>query len=301
MVPSGATRSTRLVLRITSRHPFVRTSEIGTLASRRGRLRQKGAHQRRRGGNMRSSTIRAAFACLLAVASAAASAQTADTVLVNGKVVTVDDRFTIAEALAVGGRRIVAVGTTAEIETLKGPQTRVIDLGGKTVIPGLIDNHAHWIRAAEHDELRFDGVTSREQAVKMVADRVGAASPGEWIVVLGGGREEQFTDPPAGFPLEELDRIAADNPVVLQAVYNHSYLNTAALKAAGIDAGTPDPQGGKIDKGADSKPTGLVRGPGGVAFVAARIPLKDQDAWLANTRRLVAYLNGLGITAWSDL
>src|SRR5262249_10583026 len=98
----------------------------------------------------------------------------------------------------------------------------------------------------------------------------------------------------------ELDRVAPDHPVVLQAVYNHSYLNSAALKAAGIDERTNDPPGGRIEKDAAGKPTGLIRGPGGVAFIAAKIPLKDQEAWLANTRQLVAYLNALGIPAWSD-
>src|SRR5437588_479858 len=98
--------------------------------------------------------------------SNAASAQMlADTVLVNGKIVTVDDRFTIAEALAIKNDRIVAVGSTAEIEKLKGPSTRVLDLAGRSVIPGLIDNHAHFMRAAEywHREVRLDRVTSRNE------------------------------------------------------------------------------------------------------------------------------------------
>jgi predicted amidohydrolase YtcJ len=242
------------------------------------------------------------FALALAVlaAPAATRAQAPDTILVNGKVVTVDDRFTIAQALAIKGERIIKVGTTAEIEALKGASTRTIDLDGRTVIPGLIDNHAHWVRAAEHDELRFDGVTSRQQALKMLAERVRATPAGEWIVVLGGWSEEQFTDEPKGFPLEELDRIAPNHPVVLQAVYNHSYLNSVALVAAKIDASTSDPQGGKIEKDSGGKPTGLVRGAGGVAFIAARVPLQNQEAWLANTRKLAAYLNSLGITAWLD-
>ena len=251
---------------------------------------------------MRSSFGRAILLVLALVAAAAgpASAQAPDTVLVNGKIVTVDDRFTIAQALAIKGERILKVGTTAEVEALRGPQTRVIDLAGRTVIPGLIDNHAHWVRAAEHDELRFDGVTSRQQALKMLADRVHSVPAGEWIVVLGGWSEEQFTDESRGFSLEELDRIAPNNPVVLQAVYNHSYLNSVALIAAKIDAGTPDPQGGRIEKDAGGKPTGLVRGAGGVAFVAARVPLQNQEAWLANTRKLVSYLNSMGVTAWLD-
>jgi len=82
---------------------------------------------------------------ILVAAPFTAAAQVPDTVLVNGKVVTVDDRFTIAQALAIKGGRILNVGTTAEIEALKGPSTRTIDLGGRTVIPGLIDNHAHWV------------------------------------------------------------------------------------------------------------------------------------------------------------
>jgi len=237
---------------------------------------------------------------LFAAAAGPASAQAPDTVLVNGKIVTVDDRFTIAQALAIKGERILKVGTTAEVEALRGPQTRVIDLAGRTVIPGLIDNHAHWVRAAEHDELRFDGVTSRQQALKMLADRVHSVPAGEWIVVLGGWSEEQFTDESRGFSLEELDRIAPNNPVVLQAVYNHSYLNSVALIAAKIDAATPDPQGGRIEKDAGGKPTGLVRGAGGVAFVAARVPLQNQETWLANTRKLVSYLNSMGVTAWLD-
>src|SRR5712691_4302569 len=115
-----------------------------------------------------------ALALAVLAAPAVSRAQAPDTILVNGKIVTVDDRFTIAQALAIRTGRIVKVGTTAEIEALKGAATRTIDLGGRTVIPGLIDNHAHWIRAAEHDELRFDGVTSRRRAIEMLAQRVRA-------------------------------------------------------------------------------------------------------------------------------
>src|SRR5215831_3790970 len=197
-------------------------------------------------------------ACLIALAVMTAPivvrAQAPDTILVNGKIVTVDDRFTIAQALAISGGRIAKVGATAEIEALKGPQTRVIDLAGRTVIPGLIDNHAHWVRAAEHDELRFDGVTSRARALELLAERVRITPPGQWIVVLGGWSEEQFTDEAKGFPLEDLDRIAPNHPVVLQAVYNHSYLDTVAMVAAKIDASTSDPPGGLIDKDATGKP-----------------------------------------------
>jgi predicted amidohydrolase YtcJ len=242
-----------------------------------------------------------ALALLLGTTPAAAQTATADIVLVNGKIVTVDDRFTIAQALAIRDQRIVAVGTNAEIDKLKGPQTRTVELAGRTVIPGLIDNHSHWIRAAEHNELRFDGVTTRKRAIALLNDRVRAAKPGEWIAVLGGWSEQQFTDEERGFSRAELDAIAPDHPVVLQSVYNHSTLNSAALKAAGIGESTANPPGGQIEKDTDGRLTGVVRGAGGVAFVAAKVPLSDQETWFANTRKLVSYLNSLGITAWSDL
>src|SRR5262245_48044528 len=188
------------------------------------------------------------------VALTAQVAAAADLVLVNGKIVTVDERFTIAQALAVKDQRIVAVGTNGEVRRQAGKSAKVIDLKGKTVISGLIDNHSHWIRAAEFDELRFDGVTSRRQALRLLTQRVQAAKPGEWMAVLGGWSEEQFTaDEARGFPLAELDRIAPDNPVVLQAVYNHSYLNSAALRATGIDATTADPPNGRIERDAQGR------------------------------------------------
>jgi predicted amidohydrolase YtcJ len=235
-----------------------------------------------------------------AFAAPAAGAEAPDSILYNGRIVTVDERFSVVEAVAIRGERIVAVGTAADLLMLKGQATQLVDLRGKTVIPGLIDNHAHFIRAPEHDELRLDGVTSRRDALAMLAARVRAARPGEWVVTLGGWSEEQFTDEPRGFPREELDRVAPSTPVVLQAIYNQSYLNTAALKAAGIDAKTPDPRGGRIERGAKGQPTGLVRGAGGVAFVAAKIPLPDKAAWTQNAKRLVAGLNAMGLTAWYD-
>jgi len=237
---------------------------------------------------------------LLSISAAALAAETADTILVNGKIVTVDDRFAIAQAVAIKGTRIIAVGRNNDIRKLAGGNTREIDLEGRTVIPGLLDGHSHWVRAAEHDELRFDGVTSRSQALRMLADRVRTAKPGEWIAVLGGWSEQQFTDEQRGFPLEELDRIAPNNPVVLQAVYVHAYLNSAGLKAAGIDGKTPNPRNGTIEKDASGGLTGVVLGAGGVAFVAGKIPKYESEAWLANTRKYIAYLNSMGITGWLD-
>jgi len=245
-------------------------------------------------------TMLLAFVWLIAVGSPIRAAEKADIILVNGRVVTIDDRFSVAQGVAIRGPRVVAVGRNGDVLELQGSGTRIIDLKKRMVIPGLIDNHAHFIRAPEHDEMRLDGVTSRKRVFAMLIERVRGARPTDWIVTLGGWSEDQFTDDPHGFSREELDRVAPENPVVLQAVYSRSYLNTAALKAAGIDANTPDPRGGRIEKDPSGVPTGMVSGPGGVAFVAARIPLPEPEQWIENVRKFVAGLNAMGITAWYD-
>src|SRR5690349_5441547 len=141
----------------------------------------------------RSNTMKTAITvALLAAAASAVAAERADTILVNGNIVTVDQRFSSAQAVAIRGGRFVAVGRNADVLEFQGPGTKVIDLKRRTVIPGLIDNHAHFVRAPEHDELRLDGVTSRAKALAMLAERVRAAHPGEWIVTLGGWSEDQF-------------------------------------------------------------------------------------------------------------
>jgi predicted amidohydrolase YtcJ len=250
---------------------------------------------------IRSLSASLAFFFLLSAFTVSA-ADPPDLVLVNGKVVTVDDRFTIAQALAIKGQRIVAVGNSADMRKLAGPSTKVLDVRGRTVIPGLIDNHAHFVRVAEkwHSEMRLDGVTTRAEAIRMLQDRVRRAKPGEWIVTLGGWSEEQFTDDARGFPRSELDQLAPNNPVALQAIYRHTYLNTAALKAAGIDEKTPNPPGGTIGKDANGTPTGVVAGAGGVAFVAAKVPLAEKLQWLQNARSVVQFLNSTGMTTWMD-
>ncbi|MDP2238817.1 MAG: amidohydrolase [Burkholderiales bacterium] len=253
--------------------------------------------------NRMSALIRTAVAVVMALtAGLSTAADVADTVLVNGKVVTVDDRFTIAQAVAIKDGRVIGVGNSEEIRKRAGKDTKVIDLKGKTVIPGLIDNHAHFIRVAEkwHWEMRLDGITTRKQVVQMIADRVKSARPGEWIVALGGWSEDQFTDDKRGFPLDELDKLAPNNPVALQAIYRQTYLNSAALAAMKIDETTADPRGGKIEKDAGGKLTGLVSGAGGVAFIAAKVPLAEKELWLENARKVATNLNSMGMTTWMD-
>ena len=248
--------------------------------------------------------VRALVVAAVAAAwSNAAPAQTAaDTVLLGGKIVTVDDRFTIAEALAVKGERIVAVGSTADIEKLKGPATRVVDLNGRTVIPGLIDNHAHFMRAAEywHREVRLDGVTSHKEALNLIKEKVGQSNPGEWVVVLGGWSEEQFTDEPRGFTKTELDAIAPNNPVALQLFYFRVYANSAALKAMGIEPTTPDPSGIKIEKDDKGQLTGALNGGPAIGLLRAKLGEVARDKAVENARLLMHDLNKMGITAFQD-
>jgi predicted amidohydrolase YtcJ len=226
-----------------------------------------------------------------------------DTILINGKIVTVDDQFSVVQALAIAGGRIAATGRSETIRRLAGPATRIIDLKGRTVVPGLIDNHAHYMRAAEYwdREVRLDGVTSHKRALDMIAAKARAAKPGEWVLVLGGWAEEQFTDVPRGFTKAELDTAAPQNPVAVQLIYNRIYANTAALQTLKIDANTPDPRGGKIEKDASGQPTGVLNGGGAVGWALAQLGEVSPEAMKANARLLLRDLNSVGITAFHDM
>ena len=243
-----------------------------------------------------------ALTLFIIAAAAVANAQTADTILVNGKIITVDDRFTIAEALAVRGERIIAVGSNADIEKLKAPSTRVVDLNRRTVIPGLIDNHAHFMRAAEywHREVRLDGVTSHKQALELMAEKARRSKAGEWVVVLGGWSEEQFIDEQRGFTKQELDAIAPNNPVALQLFYFRVYANSAALKAMGIEPTTTDPSGIKVEKDDKDQLTGALNGGPAIGLLRGKLGEVAREMAVENARQLMLDLNKMGITAFQD-
>ncbi|MDQ5840375.1 MAG: amidohydrolase family protein [Chloroflexota bacterium] len=191
--------------------------------------------------------VLAALACGVSGLGAQQPASQADLILSNGKIITVDERFTIAQAVAVRGDHIVAVGTNQEIARLAGPTTRRIDLRGRTVVPGLIDNHMHLLRYGTtwRYEVRWDGVESRKEALEMLRARTQTVKRGEWIYNLGGWAIEQFADDPKPFTREELDRVAPNHPVFLQAAYYEAYLNSRALQRLGIDVGrVPRPSTG---------------------------------------------------------
>jgi predicted amidohydrolase YtcJ len=189
----------------------------------------------------------------------------ADLVLTNGKVVSVEDGATEAQAVASRAGKIVAVGTNTEIQKLVGPNTQVIDVKGQLVIPGFIEGHGHFtgIGTAELG-LKLMNTKSWDDIVAMVAERVKTAKPGEWIYGRGWHQEKWNARPDPhveGFPTHEsLSKVSPDNPVVLTHASGHaSFVNAKAMELSGITAATKDPEGGDLIRDAKGNPTGLLR------------------------------------------
>lgn len=197
---------------------------------------------------------------LIAIAGNSLGTAGPDSVYVNAKVITVDERFSIAEAFAIEGNRFVAVGKREDIQALAGEKTEVFDLQGRTVIPGMIDNHNHFIRGAEHWSklLRLDGVTTRQAALERIKAHGTGLAEDDWLLVLGGWNEEQFTDDPRGFSLEELDDIAGDRPAFIQVQYSHAYVNSVFLKLVGAPE---HPSGSSKNVGSGSSRLESIFGP----------------------------------------
>ena len=243
-----------------------------------------------------------------------AAAPVADIILTNGKIITVDSQFRIAQAVAVRGDRIMAVGTNQEITRLAGPSTRRIDLRGRSMVPGLIDNHAHFQEEGAYWtlELRFDGVDSRKQALEMIRAKAKQSGPGKWVYNLGGWSTDQFTDDKKEFTREELDKVAPDNPVFLQFTRYAQYLNSKAIDVLGIDKWTD----AWIERDASGRPTGITRVAGreklfdAAGFLdapnggRAKLPM---DVIVASQKAMLRDLAAAGLTAsggqclWEDL
>jgi predicted amidohydrolase YtcJ len=233
-----------------------------------------------------------------AVMLVAQQAAPPDVILSNGKIITVDDRFSIAQAIAVRGDRFVAVGTNQEITKLAGPNTRRIDLRGRAVVPGLIDNHAHFMEEGAYwqVELRLDGVESRKQALEMIRARAQSRKPGEWVYTLGGWSPDQFADDSRPFTREELDKYAPANPVFLQFTRERTYLNSRAVDAVGLDKIT-EPW---VLRDAGGRPTGVIDGDGGTAQVrnaAGFLRNLPKDIFESSSMAMLRDLNAAGLTA----
>jgi predicted amidohydrolase YtcJ len=184
-------------------------------------------------------------------------AQDMDLVVVDGNVYTVNEKQPNAEAFAVRDQRIAFVGSTADVEKLRGANTRVIELGGKTVVPGLTDSHCHIFGIGEREmRLNLEGTNSLQDFLAKVKERVSQTEKGKWIT--GRGWIETFWKPPQFPSRQDLDEIAPDNPVFLKRADGHaSVVNSAALKIAKIDKNTPNPFGGEISK-TNREPNGML-------------------------------------------
>jgi predicted amidohydrolase YtcJ len=228
-----------------------------------------------------------------------AQQSTADFILTNGKIITVDERFTIAQAVAIKGDRIVATGTNQDIGRLAGPGTRRIDLRGRTVTPGLIDNHLHLLRGGTtwQWEVRWDGVDSRKQALAMLRRRAAAIGPGDWVFNLGGWTVDQFTDDKKPFTRAELDQAVPDHPVLLQASYYRTYLNSKGLQALGIDDKTPTDAW--VVRDASGKATGEIE-EAGVRQVVGKLPMRSPEEIERSTAVMLRDLHKAGLTSFGS-
>ena len=228
-------------------------------------------------------------------------AQQPDAVLVNGKIVTVDRSSSTREALAIRDGRILALGTSAEIRKLAGGTTRVIDLQGRTVIPGLIDSHMHAIRAAQFfaTEVNWTGASSLEEALTRMRDAA-RARPGAWLIVAGGWTERQFKE--RRRPTQaELQSAASGNPAYVQLGYQWAVMNDAAWKALKISTDADLPAGGKFERDPSGALTGAVTGPQ-TAIVALfdKLPAPTYEQKVEGTLKFFRELNRLGMTGVVD-
>ncbi|MDQ0509831.1 amidohydrolase [Ancylobacter amanitiformis] len=229
---------------------------------------------------------------------------TADLILLNAKVTTLDRANPQAEAVAVTGGRIHLAGPAAEVMALAGPKTQVIDVGGRRVIPGLIDSHMHIIRGGlnYNMELRWDGVRSLSHAMEMLRRQVDNTPAPQWVRVVGGFTEHQFAE--KRLPtLEEINAIAPDTPVFILHLYDRALLNGAALRAVGYSRDTPNPPGGEIARDAAGNPTGLLIAQPNAAILYATLakgPKLPAEYQKNSTRHFMREMNRLGVTGVID-
>jgi predicted amidohydrolase YtcJ len=228
----------------------------------------------------------------------------ADLILLNGKIATQNDRRAFASAVAIRGGKFVAVGEAKDVEARRGTDTKVIDLGKKTVIPGLNDSHLHLIRGGLNYnlELRWDGVPSLADALRMLREQARRTPAPQWVRVVGGWTEFQFAE--RRMPtLEEINEAAPEAPVFVLHLYDRAILNQAALRAVGYNKETPDPPGGEIQRDARGNPTGLlIARPNATILYAtlAKGPKLPPEEQLNSTRQYMRELNRLGVTSAID-
>ncbi len=228
----------------------------------------------------------------------------ADLILFNGQFHTVDRTKPLASAVAITDGRFVVVGNDNQAMALRGPNTQVVDMHGRCVIPGLNDSHLHLIRGGLNYnlELRWEGVPSLADALRMLKDQADRTPTPQWVRVVGGWNEFQFAE--KRMPtLEEINQAAPDTPVFILHLYDRALLNRAALRVAGYTRDTPNPPGGEIVRDSNGNPTGmLVARPNAMILYSTlakgpKLPLEYQ---VNSTRQFMRELNRLGLTSAID-
>jgi predicted amidohydrolase YtcJ len=228
---------------------------------------------------------------------------TADLILHGGKITT-NDAPPEVEAVAITGGRVAAVGTDSEVLKHRGPGTTIVDLAGRRAVPGLNDSHLHLIRGGLNFnlELRWDGVPSLADALRMLKEQAQRTPPPQWVRVVGGWSEFQFAE--RRMPtLAEVNAAAPDTPVFILHLYDRAILNAAALRAVGYTKDTPDPPGGEIQRDKQGNPTGiLIARPNAMILYAtlAKGPKLPPTYQLNSTRHFMRELNRLGVTSAID-
>jgi predicted amidohydrolase YtcJ len=229
--------------------------------------------------------------------------QPADLVLRHGKIITVDHEFSIEEAVAIKGGRFIVVGSDRDVRPTMGPTTRVIDLGGRTVIPGLIDSHIHATVAGLNwnGEIHLENTRTLADALGMIAAAAKSRPAGSWIVVAGGWVPTQFAE--RRFPgRAELDQIAPSHPVYVQYLRQGALLNSAALKALAISNQTAEPQGGKFERDPRSgELTGWLEGVAGWDYAYSKIPHLTMEQVRQSLLDCFRQLNRFGLTSVLDV
>jgi len=228
----------------------------------------------------------------------------AELILYNGHFHTLDKHNPIASAVAIENGKFVAVGETEEVMRLRDSATKLVDLAGHTVIPGLNDSHMHLIRGGLNYnlELRWEGVPSLADALTMLKEQALRTPSPQWVRVVGGWTEFQFAE--KRMPtLEEINTAAPDTPVFILHLYDRALLNRAALRAVGYTKDTPNPPGGEIQRDKHGNPTGmLVAKPNAMILYStlAKGPTLPLEQQINSTRQFMRELNRLGVTSVID-
>ena len=230
-----------------------------------------------------------------------APAQPPDLVLLDGKVVTVDAQSSLHEALAIRDGRVLALGGTADIRRLAGPATRVVELGGRTVIPGLIDSHLHAVRAALSfsTEVNWIGARSLPEALGRISAAAQRMPPGAWLIVAGGWNELQFAE--RRRPTQaELEAAAPGNPVYVQLGYGWVVMTDDGFTKLGITSEADLPTGGRLERDGE-RPTGAISGgQGAIIALFDRLPKPTFAQQVEGTKAFFRELNRLGLTGVVD-